>query len=138
MKPPPKDWPRLSISVACEDPRAEIAWLQKAFGFEVRIVVDGEGGKVEHSELTFGGAMIMVSGTGKDGGVSPKKAGGHTAGVFLYVDDADAHCARAREAGATIIRELATNDYGEDYWCDRSYGCTDPEGHLWYFAHRVR
>jgi uncharacterized glyoxalase superfamily protein PhnB len=138
MKPTPKDWPRLSASLYCDDPRAEIAWLVKAFGFEVRLVVDGEDGAVMHSELTYGDAVLMIATAGKDGGVSPRKVGGHTGGLFLYVDDADAHCARAREAGATITRELATNDYGEGYWCDRSYGCTDPEGHLWYFAHRVK
>ena len=128
----------MSASIYCEDPRAEIAWLVKAFGFEVRILVDGEGGRVEHSELTFGDAVVMVGSAGKDGALSPKRAGGHTTGLFLYVDDADAHCARARKTGAKIVTELKVNDYGADYWADRSYGCTDPEGHLWYVAHRVR
>ena len=137
MKPTPPGWPRLSASLYCEDPRAEIDWLVKAFGFEVRLVVDGDGGSVTHSELTFGDAVIMI-GSARDGAVTPKAAGGFTGGLFLYVDDADAHCARAKAAGARITRELATNDYGADYWTDRSYGCVDPEGHQWYFAHRVR
>jgi len=128
----------MSASLYCEDPRAEIDWLVKAFGFEVRLVVDGEGGRVEHSELTFGDAVIMVGSAGKTGTVSPRTAGGPTGGLFLYVDDADAHLARAAAAGATITREIATTDYGEGYWSDRGYACTDPEGHQWYFAHRVR
>lgn len=137
MKPTPKDWPRLSASLYCEDPRAEIAWLEKAFGFEPRIVVDGPDGGVMHSELVFGEAVVMI-GSPRDGARSPKKAGGYTGGIFIYVDDADAHYARAKAAGATITRELATTDYGPEHWSDRGYGCTDPEGHQWYFAHRVR
>jgi uncharacterized glyoxalase superfamily protein PhnB len=137
MKPPPRDWPRLSVSLHYDDARAAITWLTRAFGFEVRIIVDGEGGRVAHSELTFGEAVVMVS-QSTERSPSPKKAGGSTASMFIYVDDADAHCARARAAGATITRELVTNDYGADYWSDRGYGCTDIEGHSWSFAHRVR
>ncbi len=137
MKPPPKHWPRLSVSLYYADARTSIAWLCDAFGFESRLVVDAEDGRVAHSELTFGEAIVMVGESGKDG-LSPRIAGGATAGVFIYVDDADAHCARAVQKGATITRELKTTDYGADYWCDRGYGCTDPEGHVWYFAHRVR
>ena len=66
MKPTPKDWPRLSASVWCDDARAEIAWLTRAFGFEVRMIVDGEDGKVAHSELTFGEAIIMVGQSGRE------------------------------------------------------------------------
>lgn len=46
----------------------------------------------------------------------------------MYVDDADVHCDRAREAGAFITAESATQDYGDGYWADRSYEARDPEG----------
>ena len=51
---------------------------------------------------------------------------------------ADAHCARARAAGAKIHQEPKTTDYGEDYWADRSYEAEDPEGHRWWITQRVR
>ena len=137
LTPTPAGWPRLSISVYCEDPRAEIAWLVRAFGFEVRLVVDGPGGAVEHSELPYGDAVVSVGQAGKQG-PSPRTAGGSTGGYFMYVDDADAHHARVVAAGATITRALTTTDYGEGYWADRGHGCKDPEGHVWFFAHRVR
>ena len=57
---------------------------------------------------------------------------------MVFVDDVDAHCARARAAGARIADEPKVHDYGEDYWADRSYGAVDPEGHLWWFTQRVR
>jgi uncharacterized glyoxalase superfamily protein PhnB len=54
------------------------------------------------------------------------------------VDDVDAHAAQARRAGAKIIEEPTTTDYGEDYWADRGYRVEDPEGHQWWFMQRVR
>ena len=72
-------------------------------------------------------------------GKSPKSIGGvNTHGVMIYVDDADAHCKRARDAGATITYEPTVSDYGEDYWADKSYEAVDLEGHRWWFAERVR
>lgn len=138
MKPSPSGWPRLSVSLYYDEPRKAIEWLCRAFDFEVRLIVDGEGGRVEHSELTYGEAVVMVGSADKDATRAPSSSGGPTAGVFIYVDDADAHHERALAAGATITRQPETNDYGADYWCDRSYGCADLEGHQWYFSHRVR
>ena len=57
---------------------------------------------------------------------------------MIHVEDVDAHCARARAAGAMIVDEPTVHDYGEDYWADRSYGAVDPEGHLWWFTQRIR
>lgn len=146
MKPTPPGWPRLSSAVYCDDARAAIDWYQRAFGFEVVIVVDdGEGG-VAHSELRFGEALIMVSAPNaeRDGrfgaqGRSPRSLGGvNTQSLMLYVDDVDAHCARAAAAGARVTYALTTNDYGPDHWTDRTYACVDPEGHLWWFCQRLR
>lgn len=144
MKPSPKGWPRLSTSLFYDDAGAAIAWLQKAFGFEVRLRVDGEDGVVEHSELLFGESLLMVGDARRQKSlgrpmVSPKSVGGAcTQAVMIFVDDASAHCERARAAGATIAYEPKTTDYGADYWADKSYGATDLEGHYWWFCERVR
>ncbi len=148
MKKTPAGWPRVSPSVYYEDPRAAIDWLCRAFGFEVRLMVEGEGGRIEHSELEFGDGMIMVGTAGSTAPgkeawqlayASPKSIGGkNTQGLAVFVDDVDAHCDRARAAGAVIFREPVTNDYGDDYWTDRSYGARDPEGHQWFFVQRLR
>ncbi|HEV6964713.1 VOC family protein [Roseateles sp.] len=145
-KPPPPGWPRLSSVVYCENAREAIAWYQRAFGFTAEIVVDAPDGSVMHSELRFGEAIVMVSegGAGREArfgvpGRAPRTVGGlNTQGLFLYVDDVDAHCAQARAAGANVTYELTENDYGPDYWRDRSYGCVDPDGHLWWFSQRLR
>ena len=143
MKPTPSGWPRLSCSIFYDDPRAAIDWLCRAFGFEVRLKVEGDDGVIHHSELCFGEALVMVSGTGgKEAWQalyrSPQQTGWITQASALFVDDVDLHYQRALAAGAKVVREPTTNDYGEDYWVDRSYGALDPEGHLWWFMQRIR
>jgi uncharacterized glyoxalase superfamily protein PhnB len=143
MKAPPKGWPRLSGTVFYDDPRAAIDWLCKAFAFEVRLKVEGDDGKIAHCELMFGEGLVMVSGTqGSEPWQqmyrSPKNIGGGiTQAMAFFVDDADQHHARAVAAGAKIIREPRTEDYGAEYWSDRTYGATDLEGHLWWFMQRM-
>lgn len=144
MKPTPKGWPRLSSSLFYKDANLAIAWLQKAFAFEVRLKIDGEDGVVEHSELTYGEALMMIGDERRQQTlgrpmVSPLSAGNRcTQALMLFVDDVDAHCAHAKANGAQIAYEPKTTDYGEDYWTDRSYGCLDLEGHFWWFCQRMR
>jgi uncharacterized glyoxalase superfamily protein PhnB len=147
MKQTPEGWPRISSSVFYDDAGKAIDWLCNAFGFEVRLKVEGEGGRIEHSELTYGDGLVMV---GSAGGaqkerptplpaVSPRATGGKvTQAMCIFVDDVDAHAAHARAAGATIAEEPTTSDYGEEYWSDRSYRAIDPEGHNWWFMQRLR
>ena len=64
-KPTPPDWPRISSSLYYDDAAAAIDWLCDAFGFEVRLKVEGEGGRIEHSELVYGDGVVMVAGAEK-------------------------------------------------------------------------
>jgi uncharacterized glyoxalase superfamily protein PhnB len=146
MKPTPPDWPRMSSTVVYLDAAGAIKWLCDAFGFEVRLKVEGDQGQIEHSELTYGEGLIMVAQESPQAERRSKRAlrspqsldGANTQCLMFYVDDADAHCAHARAHGARILDEPATHDYGEDYWSDRSYGALDPEGHLWWVTQRIR
>ncbi len=146
--PPPAGWPRIASGLTYRDPATMIDWLCAAFGFEVKLKVEGEDGKIEHSELTYGDGLIMVSGeriaasSPRDWGVSFKSPSSldmaTTQYLLIHVDDVDAHHDHAKAAGAIIVDEPALHDYGEDYWADHSYGARDPEGHLWWFSQRVR
>ena len=143
MKPTPTDWPRISSAVYYEDAPAAIDWLCRAFGFEVRVKIEGEDGSIEHSELTYGEGLIMVGHAGLAHKPPFRKSprsleGANTQSVMVFVDDVDAHCAQAREAGAKIISEPTTTDYGEEWWTDRGYECEDLEGHHWWFVQRLR
>lgn len=143
MNPSPTDWPRISSAVYYEDAAAAIDWLCRAFGFEVRVKIEGEDGSIEHSQLTYGEGLIMVGHASLAHKPAFRKSprsleGANTQSVMAFVDDVDAHCAHAREAGAKIISEPTTTDYGEEWWTDRGYECEDLEGHHWWFVQRLR
>jgi len=144
MKEAPKGWPRLTCSLFYENAAAAIDWLCRAFGFQVQLKIEGEGGRIEHSQLTYGEALVMVADTGGPRPehallVSPTSLGGRNTQVLcVVVDDADAHCAQARAAGARIFREPGQEDYGDEYPVDRTYGAVDPGGHMWFFLQRIR
>ena len=121
MKPTPPGWPRISTSLYYDDAAKAIDWLCDAFGFEVRIKVEADDGRIEHSELEFVDGLVMVSGTEKASKKRAQVVGGYP-----------------RAKGATIVSEPKVSDYGEDYWSDRGYECVDPGGHHWWFAQRLR
>ena len=112
-----------------EDSDAAIDFLVRAFGFRETLRHAGEDGRVNHAELELGGGTIYLGSPGGDYR-TPQQAG---VMVHVYVDDVDAHFARAREAGAAIDSEPKDQPYG-----DRSYHAKDPEGHSWYFAQHLR
>ena len=110
-----------------------IDWLCNAFGFERHFVVPGEDGTIAHAQLSWGNGMVMLGSARDDEWgqwVKPITPGGATTGSpYVVVDDADAHFARARGAGAEILMPLADTDYGS-----RQYAARDPEGQVWCFG----
>ena len=125
---------RMSSALFYQDPRAAIDWLQKAFGFELTMLLEDADGGVAHSQLSFGDSVVMVGTEWTEDHRSPKSIGGkNTQTVSIQIDDdIDAHCARARAAGADIHAEPETQFYG-----DRTYRCRDPEGHIWNVSQTV-
>jgi uncharacterized glyoxalase superfamily protein PhnB len=111
------------------DPDAAIEWLKGAFGFQEQ-AVHRDNGSVVHAELRLDDSLIMLGGLDR-GWVSDRDPDplGSTVSVYIVVEDADAHHARATEAGAQIVRELSDQDYGS-----RDYSARDPEGNLWSFG----
>ena len=129
--------PTFGSAVFYKDPFAALNWLEQAFGFKRSMLITDHEGKVAHSEMRFGDGedYIMVGSEWADFTASPASVGGkNTQTIHVHLNDGlDAHCARARAAGATIIREPEDQFYG-----DRSYTAKDPEGHVWSFAQTVR
>ncbi|WP_372785619.1 VOC family protein [Phenylobacterium sp.] len=124
------------ISALCyQDPRAAIAWLERAFGFELFMLIEDDGGALVHSEMRFGDAAVMIGAEWSDDHKSPRSIGGkNTQTVHIQVEtDVNAHCERARAAGAEILMEPENQFYGA-----RSYRCRDPEGHIWSVAQSVQ
>src|ERR1041385_8979131 len=110
MNPTPKGWPRLSAVIFYDDAAGAIDWLCRAFGFEVRLKIEGDGGRIEHSELVYGEALVMVGQSGENPrrpkvprGASPRSIGGANAqSLMLFLHGAEEHCTRARAVGANV------------------------------------
>ncbi|SCX74563.1 VOC family protein [Variovorax sp. EL159] len=117
---------------------AAIEFLCKAFGFERKAVYADESDPsvIHHAELVMNGQMVML-GSDRPGPVTDKyrwktaaDAGCITMCVCAVIDDPDAHCARARAAGAEILTDPKDNDG----YPGRGYDARDPEGNVWSFG----
>ena len=115
-----------------EDCAAALDWLTRAFGFEEELRHLSPDGNVWHASGRIGGGEIMMGDPG-DHYRNPKRLGQETVGIYVLVDDVDAHFEHAKEAGAEIREEPVDQPYGH-----RRYTAVDPEGHHWYFAAVVR
>jgi uncharacterized glyoxalase superfamily protein PhnB len=131
--PPTWQAPDVIPSLIYRDAHAAIDFLEAAFEFERHAVYEGDDGSVHHAELRYGSGMIMLGSATRERDEwpvrSPADAGATTGGIYVIVDDPDAHYARAKAAGAEILRELEDQDYGS-----RDYSARDPEGYVWSFG----
>lgn len=125
----------LSSAIIYLDPDAALRWLEEAFGFELTLLIRDKEGRLGHSEMKFGNSWIMVGNEWSERHKSPQSLGGmNTQSVHVQLRaDIDAHCERARKAGAVILQEPETQFYG-----DRTYRAVDPEGHIWTFGQTVQ
>jgi uncharacterized glyoxalase superfamily protein PhnB len=115
-----------------KDCDAALDWLARAFGFDEVLRYSGPEGYVNHAEMKLGEERIFMGDPGEHYR-NPRELGQDTVGLYVYVDDVDAHFERAKAAGAEIIRPPEDQEYG-----DRRYDVADPEGHRWYFASHIR
>jgi len=113
------------------DAAAAIAWLVEAFGCERHAVHEAPDGTIAHAELRLGGDIFMLGTAADDflGMKTPRQLGAVNQGLYVVVEDPDAHYARAKAAGAEIIMEPRDMEYGS-----REYGARDLEGNLWSFG----
>ncbi|MBA4014280.1 MAG: glyoxalase [Phenylobacterium sp.] len=125
----------LRSAVFYQDPKAALAWLEKAFGFELAMLLEDAEGNVAHSQMEFGDSYVMVGQEWSADHKSPKSVGGkNTQTVHIQIDtDLDEHFARAKAAGAIIDAEPQMQFYG-----DKTYRCRDPEGHIWTVSQTVQ
>jgi MerR family transcriptional regulator, thiopeptide resistance regulator len=116
--------------LVCKDIEATHAFLVRAFGLEPGLLERTPEGAVVHGEVHHGGQVIWLHRVHEaDGWLSPLDASGTTGELVVRVDDVDAHCERARAAGA----EIEYGPQGQDYGV-REYGARDLEGRRWAFV----
>jgi uncharacterized glyoxalase superfamily protein PhnB len=121
-----------------KNPMAALAWLEKAFGFEMTMLIEppADDPTMMHAEMSLAGkGRVMVGAEWSEWAKSPASVGGaNTANVHVELEtDVDAHCERARQAGADIEVEPADQFYGA-----RTYRAKDLEGHVWTFGQTIR
>lgn len=126
---------QLRSALFYRDPRAALAWLAKAFDFELVLLLEDAEGHVAHSQMAYGDSRVMIGSEWSADHQSPASVGGrNTQTIHIDIDDdVDAHCERARRVGAEILAEPETQFYGA-----RTYRCRDPEGHIWTVSQAVQ
>ena len=110
--------------LAYPDVNRAAAWLCDAFGFSVRLRIGNH-----RVQLNVGDGAVIVREMRENETNAPLGAG-HS--VTVRVEDADAHCRRARAHGARITQDPVTHPYGE-----RQYNAEDLAGHSWTFSQSV-
>ena len=110
--------------LAYPDVNEAAAWLCAAFGFEVRLRIGDH-----RIQLNVGDGAVIVREM-QPGEIVAALGAGHS--VMVRVQDADAHCERARGHAARITQEPTTHPFGE-----RQYSVEDLGGHSWTFSQSV-
>jgi len=125
VKPIPEGFHTVVPYLTVDDAGALINFIEKAFDAKVTYCMKGEDGSVQHAEAKIGDSMIMIGQAREQWKSRP--------GMFvLYVPDCDAMYKKALSAGATVVRDMATQPYG-----DRSGGVQDSQGNQWWISTHV-
>ncbi len=133
MNPIPEGYPRVTPYLCIDGAAAAIDFYGTVFGATERFRMPAPEGKIGHAELQLGDSLIMLSDEWPEMGIrGPKAIGGTPVTISVYVDDVDAVFDRAVAAGATALRQVETQFYG-----DRSGQFEDPFGHRWSVASHV-
>lgn len=115
------------------DARAAIGFYNRAFGAELVLKLDLPDGAIAHAEIRIGDTILMLAEEKAEwGNRSPQSLGGSPVSMMIYVPDVDAAFARALEAGATRVRPVEDQFYG-----DRSGTIADPYGYQWTLATHI-
>lgn len=133
VKPIPDGYPRVSPSLAVAGAGDAIEFYKDVFGATERMRMGGPDGRIGHAELQIGDSVVMLADEFPDfGALGPKSVGGTPVTISVYVEDVDTTFGRAVELGATVLRPVEDQFYG-----DRSGQFEDPWGHRWYVATHV-
>ncbi|HVA02759.1 MAG TPA: VOC family protein [Acidimicrobiales bacterium] len=133
VNPIPADYPRVCPYLSVCGAADAIDFYCSVFGAQERMRLAGPDGKLGHAELQIGDSVIMLADEFPGmGGVSPKTLGGTPVTLTIYVEDVDRVFARALQGGATEVRAVQDQFYG-----DRSGMFDDPFGHRWSVATHI-
>jgi PhnB protein len=123
-------WPALAPYLTVRDGQASLEFYARAFGFEAygEVMRDAEG-RVQHAGMRVGEAAIMFGPEEDSLGLRPPAGGPDSLSLYVYLPDVDALHARAQRGGATVVRPLT-----DQFWGDRTVVLKDRDGYHWTFA----
>ena len=125
VKPVPEGYHTITPYITVKGADKLIDFLKTAFGARERLRMPGPDGKIAHAELQIGDSVLML---GEASGQFPALP----TQVYLYVEDCDKFYNQALAAGATSVRELEDQFYG-----DRNGTVKDAFGNIWSLATHV-
>jgi PhnB protein len=129
VKPVPEGYHTVTPYLIVNAGAKALDFYARAFGAIERLRIDA-GGKIGHAEITIGDSCVMLADEHPEiGALGPTTVGGTPVSLHVYVKDVDAVVERAVAAGATLVRPVADQFYG-----DRVGGVADPFGHRWFIA----
>ena len=135
--PKPDNIPWITPSLTVRDIPRSMKFYQQAFGFDIGMSMPDDSGEIAYADMQYKGAMaamLMRRGSWGSDIPTPKDAQlASPVSLYVYCDDVDALFAQAKAAGATIASEPE-----DQFWGDRTASFTDPDGHSWNFATRVK
>lgn len=131
---PPAGYHTVTPMIVVRDAPRALEFYKRAFDAKEVEKMLGPGGKVMHAEIEIGDSRIMLGEENPEwGSKSPESTNGTPGSLYIYVADADKSFARAVDAGAKVRAPLE-----DAFWGDRFGKITDPFGHEWGIATRVR
>jgi len=132
VKPIPDGCHSVTPYLIVDDAASAIAYYAKAFN-AVETMRLPMGDKIGHAEIRVGDSAVMLADAMPDHGYkSPGAYGGTPVSLMVYVEDVDAMLQQAVDAGATIVRPIEDQFYG-----DRTATIADPSGHVWTLATHI-
>ena len=129
-KPIPEGYHSLQPYLAVEDAAKAIEFYKRAFGAKERGRMPGPGDTIAHAELEIGDSVLMLADPFPQSTLKPpKKLGGTSVGIFLYVEDVDEVVQQVVDAGGSVTMPVE-----DQFWGDRYGVVADPFGHTWQIA----
>jgi PhnB protein len=130
VKPIPEGFQSITPYLSIQGAAEAIEFYKRAFHATELFRLDTPTGEIGHAEIVIGDSRIMLADPCEEGPfLNPKSLGGSTVGLHVYVEDVDALFSNAVTAGATTLRPVQDQFYG-----DRTGTLIDPFGHVWFLA----
>jgi PhnB protein len=133
VKPIPTGYHSITPYLIMDGASRAIEFYQRAFDAKEIMRIPAPNDRIGHAEIKVGDSVIMLADEHPEMDArGPRHYGGSPVTLLLYVNDVDKQFQQAIAAGATQVRPVADQFYG-----DRSGTLKDPFGHSWHLSTHV-